>query len=244
MNMICSTIVFTFAVCTSMGASADDNNGRANSSASVQTKVMPFSLQPWQQRRMEFSKLVQGVHEGNPTAIKDFDTVLTEFDTKLFSRTPMENMEILGLFYVPKDGADVAFPIVVANSVLGWYDALRYTSESGRAEIFNNEGFFKKAFVLGGPDVTSKAIKFVESNPERAAQQMELGFSFAQKFRDTLSYDHQWPTAYGLERIICAQGGSCVMPPILPKEGWDKAFEEAKQRVALYYHLGKPATTN
>lgn len=220
-------------------------SGPVASVTSGQVKPIQAELQPWQRRRMEFTKTVQGASKGDPIARKDFDKILTDFETHTFSRTPLENMEILGVFYVPKDGIEKAMPIVIANAVLGWYDALRFASESGRAEIINNEGFFKKAFVLGGPELANNAVQFLQNNPEKVAKSLTLGFSFADKFRDEASYDRHWPTAYGLEQMTCATGGLCQAAPPMPKDQWNKAWEEAKQRVASYYQLGKPtAVTN
>lgn len=198
------------------------------------------ALQPWQKRRKEFVETIKGLRENKPSAVQQFDAVLTEFDTQLLSRTPIENMEILGIFYVPKDGVEKAFLIVVLNAVLGWYDALRFTSESGRVEILNNEAFFKRAFTLGGPEVTTRSTKFLEENPERVAEILRQGLSVADKYRDTTTYDHQWPTAYGLERVICANGGACTPPPSLPQNQWPQAWEEAKRRVISYYQVSKP----
>ena len=38
--------------------------------------------------------------------------------------------------------------LIVMNARPGWYDALSFGS--GRAEIVNNEGFFKRTLVLAG----------------------------------------------------------------------------------------------
>lgn len=209
----------------------------------TQAKPIRVDLQPWQQRRIEFIKTVHGVRNGDPVARKDFDRILTDFETHAFDRTPLENMELLGVFYVPKDGIEKTLPVVIANAVLGWYDALRFASESGRAEIINKEGFFKKAFILNGPDTTNKTILFLKNNPDKVAKMLEQGFLFADKFRETSSYDRHWPSAYGLERVICATGGSCQAPPAIPKGQWDNAWEEAKKRVTAYYQVAKPSTT-
>lgn len=216
-------------------------NSNAASGTPTQAKPIQVKLQAWQQRRMAFAKTVQGIRKGDPDAKKDFDRILTEFETHAFSRTPMENMELLGVFYVPKDGIEKSMPIIIANAVLGWYDALRFGSESGRAEIINNEGFFKKAIVLGGPDMANKAVQFLQNNPDKIAQSLSLGFSFADKFRETSNYDRHWPSAYGLERVICATGGSCQEPTQMPRDQWDKAWEDAKKRVATYYQVTKPS---
>lgn len=217
-------------------------NGPNASATFTQANPVRVDLQPWQQRRIEFIKTIQGVRKGDPVARKDFDRILTEFETHAFSRTPLENMELLGVFYVPKDGIEKSLSVVIANAVLGWYDALRYASASGRAEIINNEGFFKKAFVLAGPDTTNEAIQFLKNNPDKVAKSLAQGFLFADKFRETSSYDHHWPSAYGLERVICATGGSCKAPSAMPEDQWDKAWEEAKRRVAAYYQIAKPST--
>lgn len=217
-------------------------NGPNASATFTQAKPVRVDLQPWQQRRIEFIKTVQGVRKGDPVARKDFDRILTEFETHAFSRTPLENMELLGVFYVPKDGIEKSMPVVIANAVLGWYDALRFASETGRAELINNEGFFKKAFILAGPDTTNKAIQFLKNNPDKVAKSLAQGFLFADKFRETSTYDRHWPSAYGLEQVICATGGSCQAPPAMPREQWDKAWEEAKQRVTAYYQVTKPST--
>jgi hypothetical protein len=225
-----------------MYASANDTSGSAASVASAQ--ACQVELQSWQQRRLKFAEIVKNIQAGNPSAPQEFNSVLTQFDARPLSRTPIENMEILGLFYVPKDGIEAAFPVIVLNTVLGWYDALRFASESGRAEILSNEGFFNKAFVLGGPDMVAKAAKFLENNSERVAELLTQGFSFAERFRDTTDYDHQWPTAYGLERMIFAQGGSYIAPSPMPKEQWASAWEKAKQQVATYYQSDKSIAAN
>jgi hypothetical protein len=236
-----SLLFISLAVVSCTSVLADPTAGPTPQSSAVPTHVEP---QAWQLRRAEFQKTVQGVRASDPKAQKDFDTVLTEFETHAFSRTPIENLEIIGVFYMPKDGMDPGLSVVVANLVLGWYDALRFASESGRAEIVNNEGFFRKAFIIGGTEITAKAGKFLEDNQERSAQLVAQGISFAERFRETSNYDRHWPTAYGLEHLLCAQGGSCADPPPMPKEAYDKAWEDAKQRVTTYFKVAKPATVN
>jgi hypothetical protein len=192
-------------------------------------------MQAWQVRRAAYQKLVQRLSQGDFSVGKEYDAVLTEYETRALSRTPMENLEILGDFYIPKQGADPGLLLVVQNLVLGWYDALRFASESGRAEIVNNEAFFKRAFIRAGAEVTTKATKFIEGNPDRVHELIAQGISIAERYRETNNYDRHWPSAYGLERIICAQGGSCEVPTELPKEQWNGAWEQAKQRVRMYF---------
>jgi hypothetical protein len=83
------------------------------------TVTVPVAIQAWQQRRKEFAQIVQGAREGKPEAIKSFDVVLTEIETKFLHRTPMENLEIFGVFYVPKDGIEAALPLIALNAALG-----------------------------------------------------------------------------------------------------------------------------
>jgi hypothetical protein len=49
------------------------------------------------------------------------------------------------------------------NASLGWYDALRFGSESGRAEIVNNEGFFKRTLILAGKQKVDDFLSFGRS---------------------------------------------------------------------------------
>jgi hypothetical protein len=165
---------------------------------------------------------------------------LTEYESRVLPRTPMETIEILGIYYVPREGLDPTLAIVVQNLVLGWYDALRYASESERVEIVNNEGFFKKAFMLGGPQVTERVTTFLKEHPERVSRLVSQGISFAEKFRETPNYERRWPTAYGIERLTCTTGGPCTLPTAMPKEQWDTAWAQAKQRVIDYFAPPKP----
>lgn len=45
------------------------------------TAPNPMNKKPWETRRLQFAKIVQGVRSGDPQANKDFEMVLTEFDT-------------------------------------------------------------------------------------------------------------------------------------------------------------------
>lgn len=204
------------------------------------TKVtMP--LQAWQIRRNELAKTLVGVKAGDTNANLEFNAVLSEFENQVMARTPMENMDILGVFYVPKDGLVASLPIIVQNAVLGWYDALRFGTASGRADIINRESFFKRALILAGPEEAAKAIKQLQSDPAAIDAQVKLGVSLAEKFRYTDSYDRQWPTAYGFERIACTLSkGPCVLPDLLPADEWDQAWAKAKQVVIDYYTPPKP----
>jgi hypothetical protein len=214
---------------------AVDNNATSQSVTVSNT----MDKQPWEMRRVQFAKTIQGVRAGDSQAKKDFDNVLTEFDTKPLARTPIENMEILGNYYLPREGVEKVLPVVAMNAMLGWYDALRFASESGRTEI--SQSLFKMAFVVAGPDASSKAVKFFNDQPDLTQKIVEQGIAMANAQRRVVPYDQHWPTAFGLERTICGQGGTCEPVKPLPEDQWDAAWEQAKQRVLAYYHGSKPA---
>jgi hypothetical protein len=81
----------------------------------------------------------------------------------------------------------------------------------------------RRLFVAAGPDPALSII----------VQNLILGWY------DALRYASE-PTAYGLERVICAQGGPCTKPLPMPKEQWDAAWAEAKHRVTVYLQVAKP----
>ncbi len=199
--------------------------------------------QPWQVRRAQVWKTVKSANEHDADAMKDFNAILTQFETQPFARTPMENMDILGTFYAPKDDVEGVLKIMSANAVLGWYDALRFGSESGRAEMVTNERFFVWAYVLAGGTTTSKFKEFMKGHPDLAGKAVLQGLAFAERERKNPHYDVRWPTAYGLKRTICAQGGVCNPPKEMPADQWDKAWEDAKKRVTSYYQVNASASS-
>jgi hypothetical protein len=79
--------------------------------------------------------------------------------------------------------------------------------------------------------------KFLKEHRDRVRPLVEAGVTYADKFRETASYDRQWPTAYGLERILCASGETekCKAPGPLPKDRWDAAWAESKKAVTDYF---------
>lgn len=215
---------------------------RADSAPPAVGKVVTIPVQPqaWQSRRAEFARIINGLGDKDAKTIEAFKAVLTEFEQQPFSRTPMENMEILGVYYLPQEGIEPILTYIAANAALGWYDALRFGSESGRSEILNNESFFKLSLVLAGEDFTQQAVKFFEEQPEKTAQLVQKGLAIADKFKDDTRYDHQWPSAYGLERMMCAMGGECSPPSAMPKAQWGDAWEETKAHVTRYYRINPP----
>src|ERR1700722_8589590 len=98
------------------------------------TDASPGS-EDWRARRAHFSQLILAAKGGDMGSRVALDQILTAFEKTPLKLTPPENLDILGAFYIPKDGVSTALPIVVMNQVLGWYDALRFGTESGREEI-------------------------------------------------------------------------------------------------------------
>ncbi len=208
-----------------------------STSLATQTITVALPKQPWQERREKYWATVKGVNAGSADAWKEMDAIVAGFAAQPFARTPMENMDIMGAYFVPKQGVEPTLPFVVANAALGWYDALRFGSESGRAEIATNERFFLRAYTLGGAATTGQYKQFMTEHPDLAQKAIAVGLAMAEKQRANPRYDVHWPTAYGLERIICAQGGSCEPPKAMPTDQWDKAWVQAKERVTAYYSV-------
>lgn len=233
--LLAAAVFFTPA-CKAADKPADAGKAAAEPGV-VTIKVEP---QSWQARRGEFARIVNNLGGKDAQVFKDFDAVLTEFVEKPYSRTPMENMEILGVFYVPRQGIEATLTHIAANAALGWYDALRYGSESGRAEILQNEGFFKLPLMLAGDEIVQQTVKFFIEQPEKTAQLVQKGIAIADALKDDPRYDHQWPSAYGLERTLCALGAECTPPSAVPKAQWGEAWEETKARVIRYYRNNDP----
>ena len=188
----------------------------------------------WQTRETAFFNLVQRVKSGDASAQKELDGYLTEYEKHPMARTPMENLDVLGVFYVPRDGVEKCLPVIIMNVTLGWYDALRFGSESGRSEIGSNRHFFKRAYILGGEKTLKEAGDFLSKNPDKVRILISQGLELAKKWRDTSEYDHQWVTAFGLERVISSTGGSEKIVPV-PKEKWEECWDAAEKRVREYY---------
>jgi hypothetical protein len=194
-------------------------------------------MQEWQVRRARLDHAIIGARRNDPDARKQFDQMLTEMEKHPHDRTPMEVLDVVGTYYVPNEGIESSLAVIVTHLVLGWYDVLRFASASGRAEIIDNEQFFKRALVRSGKGVTDKSFRFLSDHQDRVSQLVEEGVRYADEVRDTQSYDRHWPTAYGLERILCASGETekCEGPRSLPKDQWDAAWAESKKAVTDYF---------
>ena len=195
-------------------------------------------MRPWQARRAESQAVIMAgiAKPGNAEALKAVDLLLSDYEAHPVSRTPLENLDLIGRFYVEKDGVEKCLSVVVMNSVLGWYDALRFGSVSGRAEIQDNEHFFGRAYILGGRAAGEKVTELVRNNPKKLKDLVEQGLGFADKYKETKSYDRQWPLSFGMERVINTMGGHEEVKP-LPEAQWDSAWREAKNQVKSYYGI-------
>jgi hypothetical protein len=200
--------------------------------------VLHSDMRPWQARRAESQAvIIAGLAKGaNPAAVKALDQLLTDFEAHPVARTPLENLDLIGRFYVEKDGVEACLSVVVMNSVLGWYDALRFGSASGRAEIQDNEHFFGRVYILGGKPAAEKLVGLVEKNPKKLKDLVEQGLGFAEKYKDVKSYDRQWPLSFGMERVLNTMGGHEEIKP-LPEAEWGNAWKEARNGVKSYYGI-------
>lgn len=215
----------------------------AENSSPGKTINIPVKPQPWQVKRAEFLKIVSTLVSSKGTdlqAVAKMDKLLEISRKSPLSITPMEAMDIYGIFYVPKFGEKKMKSILTEISTyatLGWYDALRYGSVSGRVEIINNEKFFLRPFVLSGPKGLTYLKDFMASHPKEADLAIINGTRIARRIRTRERSDQDWPTAYGLELLQCGMQGilNCPKPPAMPEEKWDRAFETAVIRVQKYY---------
>ncbi|MBC7453700.1 MAG: hypothetical protein H7335_08340 [Massilia sp.] len=208
--------------------------GPATQSLILSTSVLP----QFQVRRRIFAEVCAGIRRNDPAATIALDKILTDYESAALRYTPLETLEIIGFYYLPREGMETSFQVIVVEQVMGWYDVLRYASESGRVEIVNNEAFFKIPMIIGGPLVAARAAKYFNESPAEARQMLDRGFALADASRETQNYDRHWPAYYGLERLICLQDqNSCKPVPELDRSKWGGAWHEAKQRVAAYYNI-------
>jgi hypothetical protein len=223
----------TQILCTRFVDCSVECDERKDDASTATTPSAPFS---WQVREAAFLNLVQRSKTGDVAAQKEIDAYLDEYEKHPMAKTPMENLYILGEFYVPRDGVEKYLPAIVMNVALGWYDALRFGSESGRSEIASNRHFFKRAYIFGGKKTLKEVSDFLSKNPEKVHMLVDLGLEHAKKWRDASEYDHLWVTAFGLERTISSTGESKKFVPV-PKAKWEECWDAAEKRVREYYGI-------
>ena len=198
----------------------------------------------WQVRRSDTHALIRTISTPNVDSAQR-DQALTAFDARLTDAdrgrlTPIETLELFGVFYVPRELQQKSDPamlmqVIAAKATLGWYDALRFADESGRAEITNNEGFFTLAFGKNH----QVFVDFAKAQPQRVAQAVQKGIQMArdQVAAKNIAYDPTWPASYGMLRMQCGlrKATTCERPQSRPEQDWPALFDLAAQRVTAVY---------
>ena len=209
-----------------------------------ETIVVKTPQDAWQMRRASTLQLIRALESKklpkaeDDKATRAFDDILTAFDKNPLNITPMEAMDLMQVYYVPNEDNFVEFlKILSLLTTSGWYDALRFADESGRAEIMHNEAFFKRALLVK----KDAFVAFMTQHPQEAAAAVAWGVEFAGRFRSADFYDRRWPASYGLMRMQCGMDGKnqCPTPQALPEKEWPQAFEEAAVRVTRYYRINQ-----
>lgn len=211
------------------------------------TVIVDTPQDAWQKRRQQTLGWVRTFQNDKldkaqrEAAYRQFDQVLTAFDKNPFGITPMEAMDLLQLYYIPSENNMLESQLLIVSAVatVGWYDALRFADESGRAEIVNNEEFFKRAIFQRKDEF----IRFLTEQPQKAAEAVRKGIATAQALvqRNAIAYDPHWPASYGLMRMQCGLQGAktCASPRAKPEAEWSAAWDEAAARVTRYYRINK-----
>lgn len=203
----------------------------------------------WQVRRAETRAFITAIGDEKATqaqhasALRGFDARLTASENG--ELTPIETMEIFQVFYVPKElqkklpRFDAMLRIIAAQATMGWYDALRFADDSGRAEISNNEVFFTLAFDKSMRDF----VRFMKEQPDQTAAAVNAGIQDA---RDKIAakhinYDPTWPASYGMLRMQCAvtNAKTCERPIPHPAGEWPALLDQSAQRVSTIYRAAK-----
>jgi len=188
-------------------------------------KVQVTQLTPVQIRRMNFSLTMAKVRAGDPAGQEQLDAILWEYKSRPFERTPLETLELIGFHYLSVDGVEKSLPKIVTMTAVGWYDALRFASESRRDELANVESFFTRSFLVASDSAKREVRTFFRQNPARAKQLIAEGFAAAEHLRHDARLDHHW-----LEH---GDGGQSRLGEHyeLPRQRWPAAWEETKVTV-------------
>jgi len=218
-----------------------DGNIELKNLASNQNINIYVKPQAWQIRRAKLTRTINALikNPANASAIKGIDYILTAHSKNPGDYTPMEAMDILGVYYLPREGLRKIMPLIVEQAFLGWFDTLRWSSESGKAEIVNNERFFSRSFELGGgKKIIDEWVDMVKNNPEEAKKIIDTGLRYGILFnalKEKNRYDHHWPTGYGLERMMVAMGGKPVPLATEPKMEYVEAQKAAMEKITSTY---------
>ncbi len=226
--------------------SAVSNGVRAED---TQSKVYRHDVSPppqeWQIRRGDFFRALKTVNQAQGVELEQARAKVSASVQMLkadqVSLTPMEGMDIYGAILLPAaEEADLKTMLVgiVTFATLGWYDALRFTDESGWAEIYGNERFFTRALELSGG--VKRMADFLSGHPDEFADAVKSAIERARALRNAVHYDQHWPSAYGMAPMLCgmsvdAKTKDCKLPVSLPPDKWPAAFDEAAKFVTHYY---------
>lgn len=182
-------------------------------------------LTPAQVRRMNFSLTMAKIRAGDPTGRRELETILWEFKSRPFERTPLETLELLGFHFLPQDGVEKTLPKIVTAMAIGWYDALRFASAVRRDELANVESFFTKPFLVTSESSKREMRTFFRENPARAKQLIDQGLAAAENLRHDARLDHYW-----LEPV---EGGQSRLGAHfeLPRQQWADAWLQTKTAV-------------
>lgn len=206
------------------------------------TIIIDTPLKPWQIKRKKYidAYVKLGQNPQDQESISYIDTTLSEFEKAMWSKTPVEVMDLLQTFYVPQEGIKV-MPQVIAEAILGYRDALQWASASGKAEIMNNDQFLLRALRAGSEKpLADQWFELIDTNYTEAKQIMEQGIQYARRI-DSLKmrpdyYDRQWPTAFGLEQIMPELSNQPDhVKSAKPLMSDETAMEEAIKKISSYY---------
>jgi hypothetical protein len=197
--------------------------------------LIPPDSETWQKRREARIDIIRGALAKPGAPNPAFDQMVAAFEAHPLDQTPLENLDLIGGYYAPRDGILKVLPEIVMNVTLGWYDALRFASASGQEQILNGEGLFKRAMLLAGKPRIDEYIALLKTHPEAVRAAVDQGLAMAETAKDTTRYDRNWPSAYGFDRTVCNLGGECPKPPGAVPELWPGFWAEARDRVGRYF---------
>ena len=178
----------------------------------TQTNVYRHDVSPpqqeWQIRRGDFFRALKTANQGQGVeqeqARAKVSTSLETLKADQVSLTPMEGMDIYGAILLSAAGeADMKAMLmgIATIATLGWYDALRFTDESGWAEIYGNERFFTRALELSGG--VKRIADFLTGHPDEAADAANTGPGLVSS-RSTL-YHSAMLGFYGVPLVLLAK---------------------------------------
>ncbi len=206
------------------------------------TTTVQLEAQPWQVHRSKTAELANGAAQKKPGAEKLFDARLSDFEKHTMDYTPVEIMEVLAKVYVPKSGlTESNVNLMAMAATLGWYDALRFASPTGKSELTDKEDFFMMALLAEDKAGTPMATAWgalLKSSPVQARAWIAKGINMAEVMvkGKNVRYDQQWPSAYGHERVACARSAlGCETPASVPETKWPAAWSEASKMVVDFY---------